>query len=103
MGTAALKELKKFKQQLGKHLPIKKMYLFGSRATGKIHPFSDYDLIIVSPTFKKINPRYRSLGFYRYWPLREPFDFICYTPEEFEQQRKKPTLVAEALKQAIEI
>lgn len=103
MGTTALKELKRFKLRLGKNIPIEKMYLFGSRTTGKIHPFSDYDLIIVSPKFRRIHSRYRSLGFYRYWPLKAPFDFLCYTPEEFERQRKKPTLVAEALKQAIEI
>lgn len=34
------------------HLPITKVYLFGSYATGKAHEFSDIDLCILSPKFQ---------------------------------------------------
>ena len=97
------KELKNFKFRLSKRLPIDKIIFFGSSAKGKEHEYSDIDLIIISPKFRGIEFRYRSLGFYKYWNLSKPFDFLCYTPEEFNKLKKQITIVREAAKEGIEI
>lgn len=98
-----LKQLRLFKSRLSKHLPIRKLILFGSFAKGKAHEFSDIDLIIVSPKFKEKDFRYRPVGFYKYWRLDKPFDFLCYTPEEFDKLRRQVTIVRDAVKEGIEI
>ena len=97
------KELRNFKLRLSKRLPIDKIILFGSSSKGKTHKYSDVDLIIVSPKFKGIEFRYRQLGFYKYWKSDQPFDFLCYTPEEFDKISKQITIVKEAAKEGIEI
>jgi len=48
-----IKFVKDFKKRLSKNLPLKKLILFGSRATGKTHKWSDFDILIVSPEFKE--------------------------------------------------
>ena len=98
-----LKRLTLFKSRLSKHMPIDKIILFGSFAKGRAHKFSDIDLIIVSPKFEGKDFRYRPIGFYKYWNLDKPFDFLCYTPEEFSKLRKQITIVREAVREGIEI
>ena len=84
-----LEKLKEFKTKLLKDIPINKLILFGSRASGRPSRYSDFDLIIVSPKFNNIGHLDRSLGFYKYWDLDYPVDFICYTPKEFKELSKK--------------
>lgn len=98
-----LKHLKNFKSQLANHIPIKKMYLFGSRAKGKPHRWSDFDLVIVSKRFKKKESFQRAVGFHKYWNIDYPVDFLCYTPEEFNKLKKQVTIVREAVENGIEI
>lgn len=98
-----VKSLKIFKMGLNAEVPIDKMIFFGSRATGKPHKWSDIDLIVVSKKFKTKKFRYRSLGFYKYWNLNYPVDFLCYTPEEFNKLKKQITIVKEAIEHGIEI
>lgn len=98
-----IKNLKKFKQNLGKNIHINKVIFFGSRVRGKPHKDSDIDLIIVSKDFKGKKFRYRALGFYEYWDLDYPVDFLCYTPEEFKKLSKQVTIVSEAQKEGIVI
>src|SRR3989338_10674316 len=90
--------LKEFKRNLTKKVTIDKMLLFGSRAYGKPHRWSDFDLIIVSKKFRNLDSLKRSLGFYDYWNLNYPVDFLCYTPEEFNKLKKQITIVREAIK-----
>lgn len=98
-----LEYLKDFKKQLSTRLHIQKMYLFGSRAKGKPHRWSDFDLIIVSKGFKDKESFERAVGFHNYWSIDYPVDFLCYTPEEFNRFKKQVTLVREAVKSGIEI
>lgn len=98
-----ISQLKEFKKQLHENTPVNKMILFGSRAWGKPHRDSDIDLIIVSPRFRKTKSFERGLGFYKYWNLNYPVDFLCYTPEEFKKYKKQLSLVKEAVKRGIEI
>ena len=101
--TTVVKKLKTFKSNLNRKVPIKRMIFFGSRVSGKPHRDSDIDLIIVSDKFRKKKFRYRPLGFYDYWNLSYPVDFLCYTPEEFNKLKKQITIVREAVREGIEI
>ena len=95
--------LRDFKKKLSNNIPIDKMILFGSRAHGKPHRWSDFDLIIVSKKFRKLDSLKRSLGFYDYWTIDYPVDFLCYTPEEFNKLKRQITIVREAVKKGIEV
>src|SRR3989344_7901113 len=96
-------ELKAFKANLSKETPVQKMILFGSQAKGKIHKWSDVDLLIVSHKFKKMKPYQRARGFHDYWTLDKPVDFLCYTPEESAKLKKRITLVHQIVTEGIEV
>ncbi|MBI2499165.1 nucleotidyltransferase domain-containing protein [Candidatus Woesearchaeota archaeon] len=98
-----INQLREFKLKTSHELPIKNMYLFGSRARGKAHRWSDVDLIIVSKKFKKLTFRKRVTKMYDYWYLDYPVDFLCYTPEEFERKKKEYGIVKQAVKEGIEL
>lgn len=103
-GRKSIREqLRLFKEDINKDIPIKKMILFGSRADGKTGRDTDIDLIIVSPEFKEMDFFQRGAKMYDYWSLRYPVDFLCYTPEEFKKLSKQITIVSEAMKKGIEI
>lgn len=98
-----INKLKEFKNNLSKEIPIHKMILFGSRVTGKTHKYSDVDLVIVSKKFKRKKSYARALGFFKYWNLDLPVDFLCYTPEEFKKLCKMVTIVRQAVREGIVI
>jgi predicted nucleotidyltransferase len=60
-----------------------KLILFGSRATGRGGPDSDYDVLIVksedNPALRRTGPLYRHLR-----GIRSPIDLIWFTPDEIE-------------------
>ncbi|MBI3035899.1 nucleotidyltransferase domain-containing protein [Candidatus Woesearchaeota archaeon] len=94
-----INELKKFKRQNN----IEKMYLFGSRVSGRTHKWSDVDLIVVSKIFRGKNITNRSSDLYMKWDLNYPVDFLCYAPEEFNKLKKQITIVREAIINGVEI
>ena len=96
-------KLKDFKKNLNKKIQIKEMILFGSRANGKSRKNSDVDLIIVSPEFKNLDFFQRGAKMYDFWDLDLPVDFLCYTPEEFENLKNRASIVREAEKSGIVI
>ncbi|MBS3077391.1 nucleotidyltransferase domain-containing protein [Candidatus Pacearchaeota archaeon] len=98
-----LKIVKEFKKKISEKIPVKKVILFGSRATGKTHEWSDYDIIVVSDEFEGEKTFERGIGFYDYWEHDYPVDFLCYTIAEFNRLKKKATIVKEAMKEGIEI
>lgn len=97
-----IEKVRIFKKEL-KKIDVDKLILFGSRANGKPTKYSDFDILIVSPSFKKKNVLNRAIGFHKYWKYNSPVDFLCYTPEEFKKMSKKVTLVREAVRNGIEI
>tara|TARA_Y100000310_G_scaffold337125_1_gene423383 strand:- start:1650 stop:1964 length:315 start_codon:yes stop_codon:yes gene_type:complete len=104
MGKKTIKtELRLFKKEVNKDMPITEIILFGSRAKGKGGKDTDIDLLIVSPKFKKMDFFERGAKMYDYWNIRYPVDFLCYTPEEFNKLKKQITIVREAVKEGIEI
>lgn len=98
-----IKNLTNFKKSVNKDFPVNKMIFFGSMVSGKPHRYSDIDLIIVSPKFKKLNFFQRGVKMYDYWNLDYPVDFLCYSPEEFRKLSKQITIVREALKTGIAV
>ena len=98
-----LEFLREFKKKLSEKIPINKLILFGSRANGNPRRYSDFDLIIVSSGFDKMENLKRGIGFYDYWDLDYPVDFLCYTPEEFNELKGRPTVVREAVENGVEI
>jgi uncharacterized protein len=98
-----IKIVKTFKERLQKVIPIQKIILFGSRAKGKIHEWSDFDLMVVSKSFKGKKSFKRAIGFHNHWDFDYPVDFLCYTPEEFNKLKNQITIVREAVNNGIEI
>ncbi|MBI3412683.1 MAG: hypothetical protein HY051_01210 [Candidatus Aenigmarchaeota archaeon] len=54
---------------------------------------------------KKFQDRYKGLWikWHVVFKMGYPVDFICYTPEEFEREKKRVSIVSTALKEGIEI
>lgn len=75
--------------------------LFGSRARGAGHEWSDLDVIIASPIFR--GQRFIDRGVSLLESLGCPalLEPICYTPEEFERKRREPGVVATACEEGI--
>lgn len=97
-------ELKKFYKKLSEDFKVNNLILFGSRALNKKQTeLSDIDLIIVSEDFKNMNFFERVSKMYDYWNLNYPVDFLCYTLKEFNDLRKKVSIVKEALNKGIQI
>jgi len=104
MDKKIIKSLKEYKKKISHDIKVKQMIFFGSRAKGKLHKYSDIDLIIVSPEFKKQRYIHRSLDLYRKWNLDFPVDLLCYTPQEIKERKKaKWGVIQEAMKTGIEI
>ena len=75
--------------------------LFGSRATGRARKDSDVDLILVSSRFRNLRFADRIARFLK--EIRPGLEVmpLCYTPEEFEELRKTPSIVREAAREGI--
>ena len=79
------------------------MYLFGSMASGKIHKWSDVDLIVVSKKFIGKGLLNRAPRLYIKWSLDYPVDFLCYTPAEFNKLKKQVSIISKAIKNGVEV
>ena len=77
---------------------IDHMILFGSRARGDERLTSDVDLIVVSHDFRKIRFLRRPTRFLNGWKLPVDLEVFCYSPEEFQEKKKKLGVIREAVK-----
>ncbi len=98
-----VKALRGFAEEVSSDIPIDKMYLFGSRATGRIKRSSDVDLLLVSKGFIGKRRLSRAPALYMKWNLDYPVDFVCLTPKEFHEQKNELGVVQEAIKKGIKI
>ena len=81
-----------------------RIILFGSRAKKTAKKSSDYDFLLVSQKFQKIEWEERSAKAYRLKRnIPAAMDIICLTPQEFEEKKKHIGVVQEAAKEGIEI
>lgn len=85
---------------------LQEIVVFGSRAGEDYRERSDVDLLIVSPDFEGVAWNKRPREFYREWDydkLPEP-EFICLTPEEFEEQKKiEANIVKDAVEKGVRV
>ena len=51
----------------------------------------------------RINFFKRVAMMYEFWRLKYPVDFICYTPEEFNEHKVGTTIISEALWEGVVI
>lgn len=98
-----IQELEKFARMISKDYPLRKMILFGSQATGKTHPDSDVDIMIISKKFEGVRRLDRAPDLYMKWNLNYPVDILCYTPEEFNRKKKLFGVVRQAVQEGLEI
>ncbi|MCG9966568.1 nucleotidyltransferase domain-containing protein [Pelotomaculum terephthalicicum JT] len=82
-----------------KGVPLQKAYLFGSQTKGTARPYSDIDLIVVSPVFAGMPQwkRWEILGD-ALAEVMEPIDVRGYAPDEISQgQKDKASFIYEVL------
>ncbi len=92
-----------FARALHENVGATKVILFGSRARGDWLKESDYDFVVVSPEFTGIHFVRRPVPLYDYWKGHPGVELLCYTPEEFERKSKELGIVAEAVREGIEL
>ena len=92
-----------FAQALHESVGATKVILFGSRARGDWLKESDYDFVVVSPAFAGVHFVRRPVPLYDYWKGHPGVELLCYTPEEFERKSREIGIVAEAVREGIEL
>lgn len=100
------KVIKIYLGDLAKKIKIEKVILFGSALSGKIDQDSDIDLVILSPSFAKMQPerRFDILYTSRTNPLTQKvaMDIFGLTPKEY-QQASNLSLIGEIKERGREI
>jgi len=77
--------------------------LFGSRARGQAHQWSDLDVVVVSPRFSGVRFTDRGPQLFRALGCPAELEPICYTPEEFESWREQPGIAATAWREGVRL
>lgn len=80
-------ELDRITEVIKRDYQPEKIILFGSLASGKVHEWSDIDLLIVKKTAKR--PVERCLEVCRLVGPKVGIDLFVYTPEEYETLLKE--------------
>jgi predicted nucleotidyltransferase len=97
-----MRRVRAFKNEASRLVPIDRLIVFGSYARGDSGPDSDVDMIIVSRTFAGMGFLKRSVGLRLLWRRGVPVDMICLTPEEFEETKRRISLVSVAVEEGVE-
>lgn len=96
-----------FKEKAKDKYDILKLILFGSQVTGRTREGSDIDLLVVSEKFGNHDKAALMSQLLEEWHLVQkktfPVDFICLTPEEFDEMSKQITIVRRALEEGVAI
>lgn len=98
MGKIKDKIVDGFAKRLSKNFSVKNLVLFGSLANNTHLNDSDYDFLIVSNDFEKVDFLDRIPLVMRKTKSLFPADFLCYTEKEFDGEKKQIGIVSEALK-----
>lgn len=91
------KSLGRFLDDLKKYYDPKKVIIFGSMASGRVHPGSDIDMVILKetklPYFERVEQIVDLIA------CDVDIDFLVYTPEEFKRAvRERPFFQEEIIK-----
>jgi predicted nucleotidyltransferase len=95
--------LRNLKRRLARGIRVERMILFGSRARGDWLLTSDADVMIVSPDFQGHRFADRSAEVLARWRGRVDLEVFCYTPDEIAERKREIGLVAQALKEGLQI
>jgi len=79
------------------------LFLFGSRVHAARDDWSDIDILLVSDRFAGQRALDRLRTFDALIDPHRHVDVLCVTPEEFEQRRNGPTIIAEAVRTGVRI
>lgn len=81
--------VKEYKDELERHnIRITKIILYGSYAKGTPKPYSDIDLVVISPDLARFPPLKRQeLLAELTMDIDAPLEIIGYTPEELKRSR----------------
>jgi len=108
--VAALTEndraVRRFARRLRDDLGVECVLLFGDHLTGAATEESEYSLILIGNRFVGQPLPDRPIGLHEYFydvGGNAPLDLICLTPDEFESAKRRITLVAEVLPEAIDL
>lgn len=88
--------LRGFAKRLREALGDAEVYLFGSWARGDWLEDSDVDIVVVSRGFEGLDIGRRYLIVRRLLPHHIGFDILAYTPEEFEEARRRSVILLDA-------
>lgn len=100
--------IRKYLDKIKKAYNPQQIWLWGSRAYGTPHEYSDIDLIVVSEAFagerfiRRMPAFLRKLGLITDTSV-EVVDVLCYTPEEFERKKSQISIVRSAVNKGIRI
>lgn len=104
MDEESVEFVRRFLGILKEHYDVQKAYVFGSRARDDYLKGSDIDVLLVSPSFRGVRFPDRTAKVLEYWDFEwgEP-QVLCYTPEEFEDMRKRLTIVGTAVREGVPV
>lgn len=90
-----------FAARIRKDLPDAKVLLFGSRARGENLESSDYDIVVLSDSFKDTKMPNRFERVYRHWDHAYEADIIPYTHDEFEEFSRRLSIAGKAKQEGV--
>ncbi|MEM4640767.1 MAG: nucleotidyltransferase domain-containing protein [Thermofilum sp.] len=98
-----LKLLRSFAERAEDVLGSVEVYLFGSYARGDWLSDSDIDLIVVTDSFKGLDLGRRHALVRKLLPPDRGFEILTYTPEEFEEAKRRSIVIQDAAEYWIKI
>jgi predicted nucleotidyltransferase len=81
--------LQSIRERLASLFEIERIVLFGSRATGKDSPESDWDVLVIAPSALPFVER-QGRAMSALGPHDYPLDLLLYTPEEAKEAASIP-------------
>lgn len=87
----------------GRGIPVERVILFGSHASGHPAEWSDIDIAVVSPRFEALSllERYEQLGLANR-ALQAPLDIVGFSPSQVAQCEPE-SFLAEILRTGVEV
>ncbi len=89
--------------RLKRHLDVQQLILFGSRARGDHFVTSDYDFVLVSPSFSAEPFTKRAAQLYRFWASNCDLEVLCYAPGEWERLKDRRGILLNAQREGIRV
>jgi uncharacterized protein len=86
---------------ISKKIKPEKIYLIGSRVSGRAKKDSDIDIIVVSEYFHSIPFIDRMEKLLKLGRFEKHIDYLCYTPEEFEEIKNSSSIIQDAMQNYI--